>query len=391
MTAAVTPPSDEDRIRLEGRLEELEAALRDIAALEQCLGAPEWCDQLPFRLDLVARVRERENTLPALMERVARLDSTRPLVASLKETRASLISRAQLRLIAVGAGAQVDLSQQLRALLERNPLAYGVTREGQGRGVGPLIAVGLGLAALLSPLTGLHNLVGAAVIAAGGGLLTAAGATWRAARRGAAVWMLETDRITIQPPGADPWFVPLGSLTWVEIATNRSELQLYRTPAVRNLGTPVVPLATTAVQRVAGLIELYRTRSWQVRPRDVDGDCAVMTAALTPGFQGWALVSAVGAAFVRDGGAAEATQAFTGRNVEHVLGEETLLRELGRLPDTVIAQIAPVLNEVQGCAWLPGERLTLALEPRVHLLDGDVALTVGADGENRERLLRWYG
>jgi len=324
------------------------------------------------------------------MERVAKLPSTRPTVQALRECRESVIRRAGERLVAVGAPAQVDLTQQLRALLEHNPLAYGLTSERGGRGITPL--VGLGAAALLTPIMGSQHWFIGAGMAVGAGLLSSAVAAWRSMRQRAAVWMLEFDRLTIHPPDSESWQVPLSVLTHVEIAANRREIHLYRTPALRGrVGTPVVPLQTTAVRRVAGLIELYRSKEWQTRPRTSEGDCALMTAALTPGLQGWAVVSKVGAAFVRDGAAEAATLALTGRRVLHLLGEQALLRELSRLPDVALLQLASLLGGVEGCAFLPATQVELMLTPRVHLVSGGVALTVGASAEDTARLERWFG
>ncbi len=380
--------AQDDRIRLEGKLEQLEAAFKDLERLEAALGE-DWADRLPFRLDAVARVLDGEAALEALIAAAEKLETTRALAESARAARDELARKVAARLAAVGASAKGPLDVQLRQLLDRTPLAHGFTAERTHRGVFPL--VGLGVAALGAPLFGSGHFIIVAGLAVGSGLVASGFSAWRALRGGTSLWMLECDRIAIYPSEGEPWAVPLNALTRVEIASNRTELHLFRTPVLADgRGTPVVPLATTAVGRVAGLLELYRTLEWQTSGRWFEGDCALVTAALTPGLQGWALVGKVGAVFVRDGASAQATEALTGRQVHHLLGEDVLLRELGRLPDSALKVLMPLLDGVEGCAFLGADELKLELEPRVHLWTKTHALTLGAAGEDLERLRRWY-
>ncbi len=390
MGQAVAPlqPLPDDRIRLEGKLERLEEAIGDLERLEGAL-ADDWLERLPFRLDLIARVNERLGELEPLLTAVERFESTAPVAQRARALLESIGARASGRLHALGVGQQPDLMLQLKSLLQHTPLAYGWTVDRERRGLGPLF--GVGLAALAAPVLSSQQWFVAAGLALGASVVSAGWAAWRHVQAPSTVWMLECDRLSFFPQDSESWHIALDAIVDVEIATNRAEIYLSRTPVGRDgRGTPVVPLQSGAVARVAGLIELYRNRAWQTGSREAEGDCSLTTAALSPGLQGWALVSAVGAAFVRDGAAEQATAALTGRQVTHVLPERQLLRELSRLPDAAIAQLAPRLEEAEGCAFLPAEGLTLRTEPRLHLANKERALTLGAGEENELRLREWF-
>ena len=378
----------DDRIRLEGKLERLEEAIRDLKRLEAAL-ADDWLDRLPFRLDLVARVNAGAAELETWMSAAERFESTAPVAQSARALLASIRSRTADRLKALGLEGQPDLALELKSLIQHTPLAYGWTVDRGRRSLGPL--VGVGVAAIAAPVLSSQQWFVAAGLALGASVVNAGWAAWRHLQAPGTVWMLECDRLSFFPNDSESWHVPLEAVVELEVATNRSELYLTRTPVGRDgRGTPVVPLQSMSVARLAGLIELYRSRAWQTGSRESEGDCALMSAALSPGLQGWALVSAVGAAFVRDGAGRAATEALTGRKVRFVLGEQQLLRELGRLPDAAIARLGPRLDEAEGCAFLPAQGLELHGAPRLHLMNGDHALTVGAGEEDEARLWRWF-